>query len=91
VIEADLEYICRGLKLEFAEMGERLLIAGGADSWVTTCECIGAACAGPPHTHTCFRDSRVSLCVPNLNVAPLLTRALETIFRQTLQDWELFA
>lgn len=33
---------------------------------------------------------RVSICVPNLNTLPFLQERFETIFRQTLQDWELF-
>ena len=33
---------------------------------------------------------RVSICVPNLNALPFLRERFETIFRQTLQDWELF-
>jgi glycosyltransferase involved in cell wall biosynthesis len=33
---------------------------------------------------------RVSICVPNLNMRPFLPERFETIFNQTLQDWELF-
>jgi glycosyltransferase involved in cell wall biosynthesis len=32
---------------------------------------------------------RVSICVPNLNTRPFLPERFETIFNQTLQDWEL--
>jgi len=32
---------------------------------------------------------QVSICVPNLNTRPYLPERFETIFNQTLQDWEL--
>ncbi|MGN6553047.1 MAG: glycosyltransferase family 2 protein [Verrucomicrobiota bacterium] len=32
---------------------------------------------------------KVSICVPNLNTRPYLPERFETIFNQTLQDWEL--
>ena len=32
---------------------------------------------------------RVSICVPTLNTLPFLRERFDTIFRQTLQDWEL--
>jgi glycosyltransferase involved in cell wall biosynthesis len=32
---------------------------------------------------------KVSICVPNLNKRPFLPERLETIFRQSFQDWEL--
>jgi glycosyltransferase involved in cell wall biosynthesis len=32
---------------------------------------------------------KVSICVPNLNTRPFLPERLETIFRQSFQDWEL--
>ena len=31
----------------------------------------------------------VSICVPNLNTRPFLPERFETIFQQTLKDWEL--
>jgi hypothetical protein len=33
---------------------------------------------------------RVSICLPNFNTFPYLQERFDTIFRQTLQDWELF-
>ena len=33
---------------------------------------------------------RVSICLPNLNTFPFLQERFDTIFNQTLQDWELF-
>jgi hypothetical protein len=33
---------------------------------------------------------RISICVPNLNALPFLQERFDTIFGQTLQDWELF-
>jgi glycosyltransferase involved in cell wall biosynthesis len=33
---------------------------------------------------------KVSICVPNLNTRPFLRQRFETIFSQTLQDWDLF-
>jgi glycosyltransferase involved in cell wall biosynthesis len=32
---------------------------------------------------------KVSICVPNLNCRPFLRERFETIFKQTLEDWEL--
>jgi len=32
---------------------------------------------------------KVSICIPNLNTFPFLPERFETIFNQTLQDWEL--
>jgi hypothetical protein len=32
---------------------------------------------------------RISICVPNLNTRPFLPERFETIFNQTIQDWEL--
>jgi glycosyltransferase involved in cell wall biosynthesis len=34
-------------------------------------------------------SAKVSICVPNLNCRPFLPERFETIFAQTLQDWEL--
>src|SRR5262245_39730340 len=33
---------------------------------------------------------RISICVPNLNTLPFLEERFESIFGQSLQDWELF-
>ena len=33
---------------------------------------------------------RVSVCVPNLNMLPFLRERFDTIFGQTLRDWELY-
>jgi glycosyltransferase involved in cell wall biosynthesis len=35
-------------------------------------------------------NPRVSICLPNLNMLPFLRERFDTIFGQTLQDWELF-
>ena len=32
---------------------------------------------------------KVSICVPNLNCRPYLAERFQTIFEQTLQDWEV--
>ncbi len=37
-----------------------------------------------------MKTPRVSICVPNLNTFPFLQERFDTIFAQTLRDWELF-